>query len=59
MWKIIVSMEVALEYYFTLNYFKDSLEYSDFSVKILNFLWRSGEYNGVRGLRSRTPVYSQ
>ena len=31
---------VALESYFTLIYFKHS--YSDISVKILNFLWRSG-----------------
>ena len=34
-------MEFALEYYSPLNYFKYWLAYSDFSVKILNFPWRS------------------
>ena len=31
----------SIEYCFRLIYFKNSLEHSDFYVKILNFLWRS------------------
>ena len=35
-------MEIAVEYYFPLHYFKISQEYSDFSAKIFNFLLHSG-----------------
>ena len=39
-------MEGGLDFYFTLNYFKHSQKYSDFSEKILNFLWRTGGAGG-------------
>ena len=41
-------MELAFhlhgDYHFPLNSFKISYEYSEFSVKILNFLWRAGGF---------------
>ena len=37
-------MELAFDYQFTLNEFKISWKQCDFSVKILNFLWRSGGF---------------
>ena len=36
--------ECSLDYHFPLNSFKISQKSSDFSVKILNFLWRSGGF---------------
>ena len=36
--------EGSLDYHYPLNPFKISLKSSDFSVKILNFLWRSGGF---------------
>ena len=42
--------EWSLEYHLSLNSFKISYKSSDFSVKILNFLWRSG------GLAPRTHL---
>ena len=45
-------MAVALDNHFSLNSFEIYKEYSDFSVKISNFLWRSG---GLAPEPSYTP----
>ena len=47
--------EFSLEYYFPLNYFKDLEEYSELSIKILNF---SGA-NGASTPRHGSPLFSE